>query len=202
MHPDKSFEWSDQAELLAFIERVSFSTICVCGPALVHAPLLVAAPNRLLFHVSRGNAALPRLEGARAIASVLGPDAYVSPDWYGAPGQVPTWNYLAVEAEGPLRRLDEAELVALLDGLSRTHEARLSPKQAWTRADMSSGRFAGLLQGIVGFALDIEALRGTRKLGQDKRPEQRESVADALAAIGRAELAALTRPLPRAVVKP
>ncbi|HZG46899.1 MAG TPA: FMN-binding negative transcriptional regulator, partial [Allosphingosinicella sp.] len=71
MHPNRAFHWTDQGEMLAFVGEVSFATICVDGPALVHAPLLVAAPDRLLFHVSRSNPALPRLEGARAIASVL-----------------------------------------------------------------------------------------------------------------------------------
>jgi transcriptional regulator len=99
---------------------------------------------------------------------VLGPDAYISPDWYGQEDQVPTWNYLAVEAEGPLRRLDEPELVALLDDLSAAHEARLAPKPAWTRAKMTPGRFEGMLKAIVGYELAIEALRGTRKLGQNK----------------------------------
>jgi transcriptional regulator len=194
MHPNRTFHWADEAAMLEFLADVSFATICVDAPALVHAPLLVAAPDRLLFHVSRGNRALPCLENARAIASVLGPDAYVSPDWYGTADRVPTWNYVAVEAEGPLRRLDEAELVQLLDGLSAAHEARLAPKPSWTRAKMSPGRFEALLKAIVGFELRIEALRGTRKLDQNRSIEERERVADALAGGGREELARLSRP--------
>lgn len=194
MHPNRTFQWTDEAEMLAFVAQVSFATICVDGPALVHAPVLVAGPDRLLFHVARGNRAAARLEGARAIASVLGPDSYVSPDWYGTADQVPTWNYLAVEAEGPLRRIGEEELVALLDGLGAAHEARLAPKPEWTRGKMTPGRFEGLLKAITGFEMRIEALRGTRKLGQHKRPGERERVADALAELGRDELARLSRP--------
>lgn len=179
--------------MLAFVAEVSFATICVDGPALVHAPLLVAAPDRLLFHVSRGNAALPRLEGARAIASVMGRDFYVSPDWYGAPDQVPTWNYLAVEAEGPLRRLDEMELAALLDALSADQEERLAPKPPWTRGKMSSGRFESMLKAIAGFELRIESLRGTRKLGQNKAAAQRHGVAAALEQLGRTDVAEMMR---------
>ena len=194
MHPNRAFHWTDEQEMLAFVAQVSFATICVDGPALVHAPLVVAGPDRLLFHVSRSNPAAGRLAGARAVASVLGPDFYVSPDWYGTPDQVPTWNYVAVEAEGPLRQLDEAELAALLDRLSADHEDRLAPKKAWTRDKMTPGRFEAMLNAIVGFELRIEALRGTRKLGQNKKAEERERVADALAALGRAEHAGLMRP--------
>ena len=66
---------------------------------------------------------------------------------------MPTWNYLAVEAEGPLRRLDEAELTALLDELGAAHEARLAPKPPWTRAKMSAGRFEAMLKAIIGYEL-------------------------------------------------
>ncbi len=166
MHPNRALAWDDRDAMLDFVADIAFATVVVDGPMLVHVPVLVAAPDRIRFHVSRGNRA--KLEERRAIVSVLGPDAYISPDWYGQEDQVPTWNYLAVEAEGPLRRLDEPELVALLDDLSAAHEARLAPKPAWTRAKMTPGRFEGMLKAIVGYELAIEALRGTRKLGQNK----------------------------------
>ena len=194
MHPNRSFHWADEQEMLAFVAQVSFATICVDGPAVVHAPVVVAGPDQLLFHVSRSNPAAAKLEGARAIASVMGPDFYVSPDWYGTPDQVPTWNYLAVEAEGPLRRLDEDEPAALLDTLSAKHEERLAPKTPWTRDKMSPGRFEAMLNAIVGFEMRIEALRGTRKLGQNKKAEERERVADALALLGRDDHSRLMRP--------
>ena len=194
MHPNRAFDWADEAGMLAFVGGVSFATICVDGPAIVHAPLLVAPPDRLLFHVSHSNRAAAQLEGARAIASVLGPDAYISPDWYRSADQVPTWNYVAVEAEGPLRRVEEEELIAMLDSLSSAHEERLTPKRVWTRDKMAEGRFEAMLKAIVGFELRIEALRGTRKLGQHKGVEDRQGVADALAALGRTEAAELMRP--------
>jgi transcriptional regulator len=179
MHPNRAFAWEDKEAMLAFVADIAFATIAAEGPAIVHAPVLVAGPDRLLFHVSRGNRA--KLDGRRAIISVLGPDAYISPDWYGTKDQVPTWNYLAVEAEGPLRRLDEAELTDLLDQLSAAHEARLAPKPAWTRAKMSPGRFEGMLKAIIGYELRIEDLRGTRKLGQHKDDAQRSAAAAGLA---------------------
>jgi transcriptional regulator len=179
MHPNRVFAWEDREAMLAFVADTAFATIAAEGPVVVHAPVLVAGPDRLLFHVSRGNRA--KLDGRRAIVSVLGPDAYISPDWYGTDDQVPTWNYLSVEAEGPLRRLDETELAILLDGLSAAHEARLAPKPAWTRAKMKPGRFEGMLKAIVGYELGIEALRGTRKLGQNKDEATRRAAAAGLA---------------------
>ena len=191
MHPNRAFAWEDREAMLAFVADIAFCTICADGPLLVHAPVVVAAPDRLRFHVSRGNRAAA-LDGKRAIVSCLGPDAYISPDWYGTPDQVPTWNYLSVEAEGPLRRLDEAELASLLDALSIAHERRLAPKPEWTRAKMSPGRFEAMLKAIIGYELRIEALRGTRKLGQNKKDEERAGAAEGLAPFNPA-LAALMR---------
>jgi predicted FMN-binding regulatory protein PaiB len=58
---------------------------------------------------------------------------------------------------------------------------------------MAPGRFEAMMTAIVGFELRIEALRGTRKLGQHKQPEQRARVAQALAALGRGDAAELAR---------
>jgi len=190
MHPNRAFAWEDRDAMLAFIADIAFCTICVDGPRLVHAPVIVAAPDRLRFHVSRGNRA-GMLAGKRAIVSCLGAEAYVSPDWYGVPDQVPTWNYLAVEAEGPLRQLDEEALAGLLEDLSAAHEARFAPKAPWTRAKMSPGRLEAMLKSILGYELAIEELRGTRKLGQNK-PGQAEAAAAGLAPFN-PEVAALMR---------
>ena len=190
MHPNRAFAWEDREAMLAFLADIAFCTICADGPRLVHAPVIVAAPDRLRFHVSRANRA-GALAGKRAIVSCLGPDAYISPDWYGTPDQVPTWNYLSVEAEGSLRLLAEDELAALLEALSAAHEARLAPKPPWTRAKMAPGRFGAMLKAIVGYELAIEELRGTRKLGQNK-PGQVEAAAAGLAPFN-GEVAALMR---------
>lgn len=192
MHPNRAFAWQDREAMLAFVGEISFCTICIDGPFVVHAPVAVDAPDRIRFHVARGNRAAAALEGKNAIVSCLGPDAYVSPDWYCVPDQVPTWNYLAVEAEGPLRRMAQEELARLLDDLSAAHEARLAPKPAWTRAKMSPGRFEAMLEALIGYELTIEALRGTRKLGQHKSEAERIAAADGLAPIN-PTLAALMR---------
>jgi transcriptional regulator len=191
MHPNRAFAWQDRDSMLAFIADIAMCTICADGPLLVHAPVIVAAPDRLRFHVSSANPA-GMLAGKRAIVSCLGPNAYISPDWYGVSDQVPTWNYLGVEAEGSLRLLGgEDELAALLDALGAEHEARLAPKPPWTRAKLSPGRFEAMLKAIIGYELVIEELRGTRKLGQNK-PGRIEAAAEGLAPFS-PEVAALMR---------
>jgi transcriptional regulator len=38
--------------------------------------------------------------------SFVGPHAYISPTWYGTPNQVPTWNYVSIEARGRVQLLE------------------------------------------------------------------------------------------------
>jgi len=196
MHPNRNFAWTDRDAMLEFVAERSFATLCTVtdrGLACAHVPVLVADRDHLRFHLARGNSAARAAEGSRVILSLLGPDAYVSPDWYGSPDQVPTWNYVAVECEGPLRRLSEAELASLLDDLSRAHEERLAPKEPWTRAKMSEGRFEAMLKAIVGFEVRIEDIRGTRKLGQNKGAAERTGAIAGLSGAGSGAIAALMR---------
>jgi transcriptional regulator len=183
MHPAAGFRTEDEATLLAQLAAWPFATIAAAPqgrPMVAHAPVLVrrTAEGLLLdLHLSRGNALSPHLAaGFRAVAVSLAADAYVSPDWYVSPGAVPTWNYLSVEAEGPVAALDDDGLVTLLDDLSAQEEARLAPKPPWTRAKMAPGRFETMTRAIIGARLTIERLEGTSKLSQNKDAADRAGV--------------------------
>jgi transcriptional regulator len=196
MHSNRIFHWTDRDAMLAFVDQISFAHLFVNspeGPLVAHTPIVVTGEGRLRFHLSRANLPSQHLDGAQALISLAGPDAYVSPDWYGSDDQVPTWNYVTVEARGKVRQLPEAGLVEILDALSASHEARLAPKHPWTRGKMRPGLFEGMLKAIVGFEMTVEELRGTRKLGQNKKPAEIEGAAEGLTAAGRPDLAALMR---------
>ena len=197
MHPNPAFRSDDRALHHTLIDEIGFAMIFAQtpdGPRVAHTPVVRTGDGTLRFHLALGNALTRHLTGANAPALVNGPDSYISPRWYVSPDQVPTWNYVALELEGPVRRLDEDELVALLDDLSARQEARLEG-EPWTRAKMDDALFHKMLRAITGFELAIKAWRPTIKLGQHKPPEDRASVADALDARGSTALAALTRKL-------
>ena len=187
MHPSAAFRVEDEELLLKHLRQHPFASITAMvagGLRVAHAPVVVRRTRdglALDFHVSRGNALAPELSrGFRAVAVNLAAEAYVSPDWYEAADQVPTWNYVSVEAEGRVTSLDDDGLVALLDDLSAQEEARLRPKPPWTRGKMSPGRFEAMTAGIVGARLAVERLEGTTKLSQNKPQADRAGVAAAL----------------------
>ena len=203
MHPNRKFHLTERAEIAALVDAAGFGILFAQtpqGPRAVHVPVLLDG-SRLLIHVSRGNAIhAALLAGGVALFVANGPHGYVSPDDYGLDDRVPTWNYVGVELEGPVRPLDGDGLIRLLDAMSAAQEARLAPKPAWTRDRLSGGRFDALAKAITGFEMEIAAWRGTAKLDQDKPAEVRVRLAAALEGRGDCELAQAMRrrdpPLP------
>jgi transcriptional regulator len=187
MHPAATFKVEDEAVLLAHLAAHPFVTLAAAPdgrPRIAHAPVVVrrlASGLALDFHLSRGNALAPFLAaGFRGAVVSLEAEAYISPDWYEAADQVPTWNYVTVEAEGPIVAMGETGLVSLLDDLSAQEEARLAPKPPWTRHKMSPGRFETMTRAIIGARLTVERLEGVTKLSQNKSEADQAGVAAAL----------------------
>jgi transcriptional regulator len=203
MHPNAAFRTKlpPEAEhelLVQWVSDIGFGTIFLTtpdGPRVAHAPF-VCTGGKLQFHLARGNALTKHIAGSVALAVANGPDAYVSPDYYAGANQVPTWNYVAIEMEGPVRTLDDDGLIAQLDALSALHEERLLPKKPWTRGKMDDDIFRKMLGAIVGFEMEIATWRPTFKLSQNKPVEERARVADALDAREDGAMAQLIRGFP------
>ena len=174
MHPTKTFHWDDAAAMLDMIGQIAFTRIFLttgAGPRVAHVPVLVCEGPALRFHLANGNALAKALDGQVALALTEGPNAYVSANWYvDVRGAVPTWNYTAVECEGPARRLDRADLIDLLDALSAKIEPMVG--ENWSRAKIEPARFEAMLGAITAFELRIDTLRGTRKVSQNKSDEE------------------------------
>jgi transcriptional regulator len=199
MHPNSAFRWKDRDALRAFAEEIGFGMVLATtpdGPRVAHAPFVFLDEDRISFHLARGNGIARHLANSEALMVVNGPDAYISPDWYGLDhNQVPTWNYLALELQGAVARMDRDALVAQVEALTAAQEARLSPKPVWTRDKMDEGVFDKMIGAIIGFEMRITAWRGTAKLGQNKPEAAREGAAAALDACGQSAVAHLMRTL-------
>ena len=198
MHPNPNFR-DDSPDLhRSLIDTVGFGTIFLQtpdGPRVAHAALLSTTPNKLQFHLARGNALTRHLDGNTALVVVNGPDAYVSARWYADANQVPTWNYIAVELEGSVRKLNDAQLYQQLERLSDHHEAKVEGGEPWTIGKMSPGHRDGLMRAIVGFEMAIETRRETVKLSQNKSLEERERVIAGLERQSAVEIAQAMRGL-------
>ncbi|MEP3225914.1 MAG: FMN-binding negative transcriptional regulator [Parasphingorhabdus sp.] len=206
MHPNPAFRWpksandhadaDERAALEGLIAQIGFGMIFATtpdGPRVAHVPVFSTGDGALQFHLARGNALTRHLSGMTALCVVNGPDAYISPDWYGSEDQVPTWNYLALELEGPVRAMEREGLVALIDDLTAQNEAKLTPKIPWHRDKLDDEKFDKMIGAIVGFEMEIRAWRPTAKFSQNKDAEARENAADALDNLGRRAVAHMIR---------
>lgn len=197
MHPNAAFRCDDRDLLEALIEEIGFGMIFATtpdGPRVGHTPLLSTRSGAVQFHLARGNALTQHLNGMTALAVVNGPDGYVSPRWYDDQLQVPTWNYVSLELEGRVRRLDSDGLFLLLEGLSERQEDQV-PGEPWYIQKLPEAKLRAMMAAIVGFEMEVQAWRPTFKLSQNKPADERERVAAALEAQGSPAIAALMRQL-------
>ena len=202
MHPNPHYHsqdvWQDRALHEALLDEIAFGMVFAAtpdGPRVVHVPLVSTGDGAVQFHIARANALFGHLDGATALALVNGPDAYVSARWYDDPDQVPTWNYVALELEGRVRRMDEDALAAHIGDLVTRHEARVEGGEPWSLGKMNQGKFHKMLGSIAGFEMEVAEWRPTLKLSQNKPAGVRAELANHLKEQGASAIAALMRRL-------
>jgi transcriptional regulator len=208
MYLPKHFTEADLARLHDLIEARPFGLMIVARagtPDVAHIPFVLdraeGSCGRLRGHFARPNPIWRAFDGkAEALAVFSGPDAYISPDWYATPHQVPTWNYLAVHAAGrPRVMADDGDVRRLLEDLSARSEARLPGKPPWTVDKLPAEIYGRMRKGIVAFAMPIERIEGKWKLNQNRSEADRRGAIAALEALDDANaraVAAAMRRLP------
>lgn len=195
MHPNPLYRSDDRALIESLIDEIGFGMVFAAtpdGPRVAHTPLLSTGDGAVQFHLARGNALARHLAGGDALIVVNGPDAYVSPRWYANRDTVPTWDYIALELEGRVRRMADEGLEAFLHAAIAKHEARLAG-EPWRAEESSEKVWAGLFRGIIGFELEVLAWRPTLKLSQNKSAAERDRIAEGLDTAGHSALAHLVR---------
>ncbi|QKG70213.1 FMN-binding negative transcriptional regulator [Erythrobacter mangrovi] len=198
MHPNPAFRHDDRQLFETLIAEIGFGMVfCTTpdGPRVAHVPLHSTGDGAVQFHLARGNALTKHLEGQTALAVVNGPDGYVSARWYADQKRVPTWNYVALELEGRVRRMDGDGLLAQVEAVTAREEARVLGGKPWTMDKLPDSHRRGLLAAIVGFELEISAWRPTFKLSQNAPAEERERVIAGLELQGARAIADLMRKL-------
>jgi transcriptional regulator len=185
MHTNPAFRAADRETNLAFARQRGFGVLSVNGPdgpLISHIPFVLNADGTMAdIHLTRSNPIARSALPAAAVIAVIGPDAYISPDWYEVPDQVPTWNYVAVHLRGRLVALDESVMRDHVDDLSAVHEGRLLPKKPWHSDKMAEGVMPRMMRMILPFRLEIPAVDGTWKLSQNKDADVQARTATALA---------------------
>jgi len=162
----------DRAASLAFAAARGFGlAVAHDGARPIASPVPFAIDYRedgtplVQFHIARANP-LTRLaaRGEVFLIAVSGADAYVSPEWYVSPEQVPTWLYEAVHLTGAAKLIAPQDKARQLDRLAE----RFDSGSGWTTERLSRGRLNAMLQAIVGVEVDVSEVEGKAKLNQNK----------------------------------
>jgi len=185
MHPNLHFRKEREEQNITFARQRSFGTLAINatnGPLLSHVPFLLSKDGKSAeLHLVNSNPILKSLEQPQqAVISVLGGDAYISPDWYKVEDQVPTWNYVAVHIRGELSLLPQKEIHEVLNRLSASMEQRLLPKKPWASDKMDEQAYKKMLRQVSPVKMLISEINGTWKLSQNKPDEVRLAAADAV----------------------
>lgn len=175
MYQPPQFKSDDAAIAAELMRTYSFASLVSTDdagfPFVTHLPLhLEEREGRfvLLGHCAKPNPHWRHLQARpQALATFLGPHAYMSPSVYPDRQRVPTWNYLAVHCKVQARLVEDAPgKDALLKKLIAEHEPGYA--EQWRSMDEEFAQ--KMLAGIVGFELDVLEWSCKLKLNQH-RPE-------------------------------
>ncbi|RWB53936.1 FMN-binding negative transcriptional regulator [Mesorhizobium sp.] len=195
MYIPPAFRDDDHESLKATIRAARLATLVTAtaeGPLATPLPLFLdedEGEHGVIYgHVAKANPhwRVPPLGDGLAI--FMGPDAYVTPAWYQTKQEtgkvVPTWNYVAVHAHGPVEFFEDADrLLDVVTRLTSLHEGgRASP---WAVSDAPPDFIQAQLRGIVGLRMPIMRLEGKRKMSQNRNAADRAGVVSGLAASDR-----------------
>lgn len=187
-----AFREDDPEVLYPLLEAMPFATLVsggADGPLASHLPLLVArhagGGATLRGHLATANPHVETLDGARALALFQGPAYYVTPSWYASKREhgrvVPTWNYVAVHVRGRVSVYrDAARLHTLVEAL--TNHMERSRQAPWAVADAPAAFIERMLDQIVGIDLQVTAIEGKFKLGQNRPAADRATLSARLEA--------------------
>jgi transcriptional regulator len=154
----------------------------------------------LYGHVARANPQWKMTPAGDAMAIFMGPDAYITPSWYVTKEEtgkvVPTWNYVAVHAYGPVEFFDdECRLHDIVSRLTDLHEtARSKP---WAVTDAPADFIRSQLKGIVGLRMPITRLDGKCKMSQNRNAGDRAGVIKGLSESPNAHDYAIAKLIPK-----
>jgi transcriptional regulator len=172
-------KFENPQEVLAFMQHYSFATIITVMdgvPVATHLPFIVKYEDGKVMLRSHFAKANPQAKGSinqKVLVIFTEPHAYVSPKHYEQFESVPTWNYLAVHAYGQCVLIDgEEKKTALIAETIGYYDAGYAGQ--W---DQLSPKFKhGMLNGIVGFEIEVTDLQAKAKLSQNKTAHEQQSI--------------------------
>ncbi|MGG5255351.1 FMN-binding negative transcriptional regulator [Neobacillus sp. SM06] len=185
MYIPKAFEVTDKKKLVNFIQNHSFGILFSetgDGPFATHLPFLfdeTKGENGVLIgHMAKPNLHWGKLDKKEVLIVFSGPHAYISPAWYNETNTVPTWNYVAVHVFGEFHLIENKQEMQSI--IEKTVDFYESPMPNPWEANLDDKFIDGLMNGIVGFEINIKKIEGKWKLNQNHSRQRQQNVINGL----------------------
>ena len=131
----------------------------------------------IVSHFGRPDEKLHELGEHEMLVVVQGAHGYISPGWYADGDFIPTWNHVTAHLYGTPEILGAEENFAVLQRLVDHFEVRM-PHPVSLAYDQEYAR--RVARGTVGLRIRVTRMDARLKLSQNKSPEVRETIIDAL----------------------
>jgi transcriptional regulator len=163
---------TDRRLIDAVINENPFATLAFIDNGQIqsfHLPLILKG-NNLIGHMAKANPAWQSIHETSILTIFNGPHCYISPEWYGKPGNVPTWNYISIHVRGKVAIVNDESFVknAIVD-LGILNDPAFDILK-------NVDEHTNLLQAIVGIEIQITDIFAKFKLAQSKLEDERINV--------------------------
>lgn len=197
MYIPEIYKNENPEEIRAFIKENAFGILVTHKDGkscATHIPLEFAVKEDgteiLHGHISKANEQVAHLiDGTEVLCIFNGPHSYVSASWYDFE-EVSTWNYIAIQVRGTLKKLDSEGLLKSVKALINKYEA---PQENPIDINKLSDKTMRQINGIVGFEIAITEIHAAKKLSQNRDDKNHKEIVSRLEATGNAREKAIAQ---------
>ncbi|HMS64767.1 MAG TPA: FMN-binding negative transcriptional regulator [Ignavibacteria bacterium] len=188
MYTPGYFKMNDPDEIRNFINENSFAILISNNEGKInatHIPVLFesgeGSKGFLYGHFAKANQQWKNID-KEVLVIFPGAHKYISPTWYESNQTVPTWSYISVHIYGNIEIVNSKEKkIKLVKDLVKYFE---SDESSYSTDQLKQSYFDGLINGIVGFKIEITRIEGKKKISQNHPEERQKRVIDKLKEIG------------------
>lgn len=172
----KNMRMHNLAQMHSFIDQFSFGLIVNESLSGTHLPFILDSTEgefgTLYCHFARANPHWKEVVNNKALVVFSGPHSYVSPTWYTASPNVPTWNYAAVHAYGDVELIADDKVHQVLDQTVAKYEPELIASRQVVTTEFQEK----LAKYIVACKIPLSKIEGKIKLGQHRSAADQQGV--------------------------
>lgn len=192
LYVPEHYQFDDRREQVQFIAQYPLAQLVTALPGKQQGLDLQAtitplfhqgADTELNFigHIAKRNQQSQHIEdGAEVLVLFMGPQAYISPNWFRVDNTAPTWNYVALQLRGTLHLEDDHQQIMHTLRTTCLHMESESfigrGDYQWNMDHIDPALVDKLSRMVTAFSIKGVSLEGVKRLNQDKDYQDMQSI--------------------------